>query len=497
MCTLGAALRATVHLIPWAAVFTTQLITNALSGMYLWGWLIYWVILGGWLALNYYERFVTSELRRERLERRFSEARLDNLRLQLDPHFLFNTLNSISAYVESAPGQARLMLEQLGDLLRLSLEHADQQEITLERELTFVDRYIELQLVRFADRLQVKVDTDPDALTAAVPTFLLQPLLENAIRHGTSKLSAAGRIEVTAWRSGDRLHVRVRDNGPGLPRGWSLDRHIGIGLGNTRARLEQLYGKGQFSPGGDVRRRAVHVRRYHLSVSRRVSRQRGLYGDHQDRGRRRREAGARAPARAPAAPRRRRGRRDGVRRTRSARRVLRRVSPHLLFLDVQMPQLDGFGVLRQLTPEELPITIMVTAYDKYAVQAFDAHAIDYLLKPFSDERFEATMARVRARLGERDLRGFGQRLVDLAAATSPPARYWDRLVVKAGGTTRFVRAAEIDWVEGAGVYATLHVGRTSFLYRAALSELAERLDPRRFVRIHRSAIVESRKRRAA
>ena len=99
------------------------------------------------------------------------------------------------------------------------------------------------------------------------------------------------------------------------------------------------------------------------------------------------------------------------------------------------------------------------------------------------------MARVRARLGERDLRGFGQRLIDLAAATTPATRYWDRLVVKAGGTTRFVRAAEIDWIEGAGVYATLHVGRTSCLYRAALSELAERLDPRRFVRVHRSAIV--------
>jgi two-component system LytT family response regulator len=96
---------------------------------------------------------------------------------------------------------------------------------------------------------------------------------------------------------------------------------------------------------------------------------------------------------------------------------------------------------------------------------------------------------VRARLGERDLRGFGQRLIDLAAATSPRARYWDRLVVKAGGTTRFVRAADIDWIEGAGVYATLHLGRGSFLYRAALSELADRLDPRRFVRIHRSAIV--------
>src|SRR4029077_18183781 len=181
------------------------------------------------------------------LERLLSEARLATLGSQLDPHFLFNTLNSISAYVESAPRQARLMIEQLGDLLRLSLEHADQQEIPLEHELTFVDRYIQLQLVRFADRLDVDVRVDPEVMTAAVPTFVLQPLVENAIRHGTSKLTAAGAIELRAWRSGDRLHVRVRDNGPGLPRGWKLESNIGIGLGNTRARLEQLYGHGEYS----------------------------------------------------------------------------------------------------------------------------------------------------------------------------------------------------------------------------------------------------------
>jgi len=210
------------------------------------GTFVYWAIAMICVALDYQSDLKDREIRTADLERLLSEARLTTLRTQLDPHFLFNTLNSISAYVESAPTQARLMLEQLGDLLRLSLEHADQQEIPLERELTFVDRYIQLQLVRYADRLQVRVNADPDALAAAVPTFLLQPLIENAIRHGTSKLSAEGVIELSAWRSGDRLHVRVRDNGPGLPRGWSLDKHVGIGLGNTRARLEQLYGKGEY-----------------------------------------------------------------------------------------------------------------------------------------------------------------------------------------------------------------------------------------------------------
>jgi two-component system, LytTR family, response regulator len=169
--------------------------------------------------------------------------------------------------------------------------------------------------------------------------------------------------------------------------------------------------------------------------------------------------------------------------------AIERERPDLVFLDVQMPELDGLGVVDAIGATRMPLTVFVTAYDQHAVRAFEANALDYLLKPFSDERHEATMARARARLDERDRRAFGQRLIELTAATSTGPRYWDRLVVKAGGTTRFVRAAEIDWIEGAGVYATLHLGRTSFLYRAALSELAERLDPRRFIRIHRSAIV--------
>ena len=174
---------------PWLG---ETLIDTVAKVTYRQGTFVYWAIAMICVALDYQSDLKDREIRTAGLERLLSEARLAMLRSQLDPHFLFNTLNSISAYVESAPGQARLMLEQLGDLLRLSLEHADQQEIPLERELTFVDRYIQLQLVRFADRLQVKVDTDPEALTAAVPTFLLQPLLENAIRHGTSKLSADG-----------------------------------------------------------------------------------------------------------------------------------------------------------------------------------------------------------------------------------------------------------------------------------------------------------------
>ena len=164
--------------------------------------------------------------------------------------------------------------------------------------------------------------------------------------------------------------------------------------------------------------------------------------------------------------------------------------PDLVFLDVQMPELDGMGVVEAIGAAEMPFTVFVTAYDQHAIRAFEANALDYLLKPFSDERFEATMTRAKARLDERSIGEFGQRVMKMAAAVPPGAeRRLDRLVVKSAGTTRFIRVMDIDWIEAAGVYVTLHVGGKELLYRAALNDLAERLDPRRFVRVHRSALV--------
>jgi two-component system LytT family response regulator len=170
--------------------------------------------------------------------------------------------------------------------------------------------------------------------------------------------------------------------------------------------------------------------------------------------------------------------------------AIQKQRPDLVFLDVQMPELDGLGVIDAIGAAEMPLTVFVTAYDQHALRAFEANALDYLLKPFSDERFEATMARVKARLDERSIGEFGQRVMRLVAgAPAAQERRLDRLVVKSGGSTRFIRVVDIDWIEAAGVYVTLHVGGKELLYRAALNDLAERLDPRRFVRVHRSALV--------
>jgi two-component system LytT family response regulator len=171
--------------------------------------------------------------------------------------------------------------------------------------------------------------------------------------------------------------------------------------------------------------------------------------------------------------------------------VLRDHQPALLFLDVQMPELDGFEVVAQIGAADLPVIVFVTAYDQYAIQAFEVSAIDYLLKPFSDERFEQALARALRDAAHRATEG-DPRLQDLlrrrnAASGRPP--FLDRLVVKGGAGVRLLRVTTVDWIEADGVYVTIHAGRETFLHRASLSELERRLDPRHFVRIHRSTIV--------
>jgi two-component system LytT family response regulator len=169
--------------------------------------------------------------------------------------------------------------------------------------------------------------------------------------------------------------------------------------------------------------------------------------------------------------------------------IIEREAPDLVFLDVQMPELNGLEVIEAVGANSMPLTVFVTAYDQHAIRAFEANALDYLLKPFSDERLEAALARAKARHIERSIHEFGRSVLHMVSAKPPADRRLDRLVVRSAGTTRFVRVADIDLIEGAGVYVNLHVGGKELLYRAALSELADRLDPMRFIRVHRSAIV--------
>jgi two-component system LytT family response regulator len=165
-----------------------------------------------------------------------------------------------------------------------------------------------------------------------------------------------------------------------------------------------------------------------------------------------------------------------------------------MFLDIQMPALDGFGALREIGPSLMPVTIFVTAYDRYAIQAFEAHALDYLLKPFSDERFEAALERARSHIRIKAASEIGQRIASLLtqrSARAPEGGFMERIVLKSGGRVTFLDVSDIDWIEAAGVYVNLHAGRKSLLYRATVGQMEQRLDPRRFVRVHRSAMVNT------
>jgi signal transduction histidine kinase len=221
-----------------------------------WNIQVYWLIVGGWLASAYYRESLSRELKASQLERLLAEARLQTLRTQLQPHFLFNALNTISAFVERDPKGARRMIEHLGDLLRFSLEHSTRQETTLEEELAALEHFLAIQRVRFEDHLKVALAIEPETLRAAVPGLILQPLVENAIRHGVAQ-HRQSHVTVSASRDNGNLHLSVTDNGPGLPTGWQLSECAGIGLSNTQQRLAELYPSAhQFtlreSPGGGV-----------------------------------------------------------------------------------------------------------------------------------------------------------------------------------------------------------------------------------------------------
>lgn len=204
---------------------------------------IYAAIVAIFHAVEYHWALRGRELHASRLEARLAHSQLDVLKMQLQPHFLFNTLNSIAALMFKDVGAAHRTIVLLADLLRLSLENAAEHEVPLRDELAFLDRYLEIQRIRFRDRLQVDYRVDPDAERLLVPRLLLQPLVENSIRHGVERQVGVGEIVVRCAVDGDRLTIEIRDNGPGVRADRARNGPArGIGIRNTRLRLATLYG---------------------------------------------------------------------------------------------------------------------------------------------------------------------------------------------------------------------------------------------------------------
>lgn len=224
-------------------VFSWEPLYRNMLSFYDYGLQLYWIILAINYAAEYYARFRQKELMASQLQSQLAQARLQTLKMQLHPHFLFNTLHTIAGLIRSDEKQKAVkMITGLSDLLRSTLDTTETQEVTLRMELEMVRRYLEIQQVRFSDRLRTETRIDPATLDALVPSFVLQPLVENAVLHGISSESPGDgcTITISSVRQNGTLQLEVRDNGPGLKR--EHGDADGIGISNTRERLDQLYG---------------------------------------------------------------------------------------------------------------------------------------------------------------------------------------------------------------------------------------------------------------
>ncbi|MEW6305399.1 MAG: histidine kinase [Verrucomicrobiota bacterium] len=225
-----------IYLRAWVGGFESWVGSQPVSFL-----IVYWEIVGAVHAIDYYRKFAQGEARAAELKRQLAQAQLQALQMQLNPHFLFNTLNSISALIHRDVEAADRMITQFGDLLRRALSAEKEPEVTLKREMAFLQDYLEIEKTRFGERLAVKLDIPVETEAAVVPNLILQPLVENAIRHGIAPHARAGVVEIRAARSNGTLVLEVLDNGAGIDMDTPLKESIG--LSNTRARLRQLYGE--------------------------------------------------------------------------------------------------------------------------------------------------------------------------------------------------------------------------------------------------------------
>ena len=233
--------------LPWMRQTFTSTYVAVFVIDFHWDLLTYWAILSITQVLDYYRKYQERKLLASRLETQLAQAQLGALKMQLHPHFLFNTLNAIVVLVRKESNrEAAEMLTGLSELLRHVLEDTGKQEVTLKQEIEFLERYLEIEQVRFRDRLRVRLAVHEETLDALVPNLILQPLVENAIRHGIGKSATAGFIEIGARHDGrETLTIEIRDDGQGFAPDALDSKNLGIGIANTRARLRGLYGDDQ------------------------------------------------------------------------------------------------------------------------------------------------------------------------------------------------------------------------------------------------------------
>jgi signal transduction histidine kinase len=227
----------------WSGATWPQFIQRQIFEQLDWSLMVYAVIVGASHAFAFFRESEQRKLRAAQLEAQVMEARLKTLEAELHPHFLFNTLHAISTLVHRDPEAADRMISRLSDLLRITFDRSGEPKVSLKEEIEFLQKYLDIEQTRFQDRLRVSVSIDHDALDGDVPRMILQPIVENAIKHGIAGRHGGDRVHISAGRHGERLWMQVRDNGGGLQVGTLRALRTGVGLANTRDRLDCLYGR--------------------------------------------------------------------------------------------------------------------------------------------------------------------------------------------------------------------------------------------------------------
>jgi hypothetical protein len=447
-----------------------------------WLFMTYLFLVGLAHALVYRGESERRALDSAHLEMRLVEAQLQALQRQLHPHFLFNTLNAIAGLMRTDVDAADRMMDRLGDLLRMTLQTSNIQEVPLKEELELLQKYLDIEQVRFGNRLAVVMTIDPDTLDALVPNFLLQPLVENAVRHGIAPHSRSGRLAVHADRDGERLSIRIVDRGDGVPPHRLTLLNQGVGLANTRARLEHLY-RGDHSlvfsnaDGGFC----VTVSPFamaHGSLNRsrwaRYNQDSTLVVDDEPIARERVSLLRERPTSSW----------WGVRQRRQAVSAIERRAPTPV---PRHPDAGGERPISRARSSRAACRRWSSSPPTTNTRSAPSKArVDYLLAvqrravPIGARHARDHVQRRKMGNGAEASQGSG------ASGREPGTPRRNRLMIKANGRIHFVRMTDIDWCDAAGNYVRIHVGPQEHLVRDTMNRLESELDPQQFVRIHRS-----------
>jgi two-component system LytT family response regulator len=500
----------------WHSQSLFELFGGTLSTTYV---LLCWSVL--YFGIKFYESQRQQEEAMLKAVALAQQAQLKMLRYQLNPHFLFNTLNAISTLIlDNQNRKANHAVTRLSEFLRYTLDQDPMKKVTLRQEIEALDLYLGTERLRFGERLRLEYAIEETALAALVPSLLLQPLLENSLKYAVSAREQGGVVRIEGRARAGLLELAVIDDGPGAARGrpergasrGGPRQHTRASRGALRRELP-LRGA-EFQPraagrdGAAVRDRSTRGRSAAIPaggdaacLGSRCVKIRTIIVDDEVLSRRGVEIRLREETDFEILAQCANGR--------EALAAIQQYKPDLVFLDIQMPGISGFEVLAQLPQESLPVVVFVTAYDQYAIKAFEARAIDYLLKPIDEERFAAALQRVREHVrgreaaGQRDqllrviaeITGCGELVLDEVLAHGRKAlegRRPEMLPIRQGRETVRVPVASIQWVDAAGDYMCIHAGGETHILRGTMKELEDILDPKLFQRVHRSTIVNLR-----